>query len=64
MTTTFGITFKKEIKILGCRDPRCKHEYLDEPQVWITISGENGDESDKHTAMDKSLLTSYVVILL
>ena len=42
---------KKHIKskILGCRDPRCKHEYLDSDQNWITVTGEeNGDESDKH----------------
>ena len=36
-----------ELKFLGCRDPRWKHEYLDSGQIWTTITG-NGDESDKH----------------
>ena len=31
------------------RDPRCKHEYLDKPQVWTTITGGDDDESDKNT---------------
>ena len=45
-----------KIKILGCRDPRCKHEYLDTYiMIWQKsidfeeISPEDdGDESDKH----------------
>ena len=35
-------------KFLGCRDPRWKHEYLDNDQVWITTGEEELDESDKH----------------
>ena len=47
-------------KILGCRDPRCKHEYLDSVE-WLKLTklyelierspdgdGDGGDESDKH----------------
>ena len=31
------------------RDPRCKHEYLDKVQNWVTVTEEgNDDESDKH----------------
>ena len=42
-------------KILGCRDPRCKHEYLD--SSWFDKKSihfeemspeDDGDESDKH----------------
>ena len=42
-------------KILGCRDPRCKHEYLDRSKDWKMMKGirfeercESDDESDKH----------------
>ena len=40
-------------KILGCRNPRYKHEYLNRPTEWlswVTITGEDDDddESDKH----------------
>ena len=45
-------------KILGCRDPRCKHEYLHSVE-WLKLTkvyelierspdGDDGDESDKH----------------
>ena len=40
-TVRFGQCFIA--KILECRDPRCKHEYLDSP--W---DDDDGDESDKH----------------
>ena len=30
------------------QDPRYKHEYLDSSQNWVTVTEENGDESDKH----------------
>ena len=30
------------------QDPRYKHEHLDSGQIWITITGEDDDESDKH----------------
>ena len=39
---------KVQKKILGCRDPRYKHEYLDRVQSWITVTGNQDDESDKH----------------
>ena len=38
-------------KILGCRDPRCKHEYLYIVNDKTEMSDEDdddGDESDKH----------------
>ena len=36
-------------KFLGCRDPRWKHEYLDNGQSWLmTGEEEEVDESDKH----------------
>ena len=42
-------------KILGCRDPRCKHEYLHSVE-WLKLTkvyelierSPDGDESDKH----------------
>ena len=37
-----------ENKILGYRDPRYKHEYLDRVQCWETITEGNGDESDTY----------------
>ena len=38
-----------ELKFLGCRDPRWKHEYLDSGQSWLmTGEEEEVDESDKH----------------
>ena len=30
------------------QDPRYKHEYLDNVHSLLTVTGENGDESDKH----------------
>ena len=30
------------------QDPRYKHEYLDIGKTLVTITGEDGDESDKH----------------
>ena len=45
-------------EILGCSDPRCKHEYLDSPwfdkksinfeEMSPEDDDDDGDESDKH----------------
>ena len=39
------------------QDPRYKHEYLDNVHSLLTVTGENGDESDKHVDEKKNVMS-------
>ena len=52
----FDMNINSFQEILGCRDPRCKHKYLDSVE-WLKLtkvyklierSPDDNDESDKH----------------